>query len=344
MIGFVINHQFFQAFADYVLKFGYVNQTPVCAVSLQNLKKCFIGSPLFADIWNGGTLEKNVQVEFPTFLDSGSNVFSEKNAKYFDSDFLNWLHDHTTVLAQKSLAKEVLAYALLSCDLSLYAIPTWHVSAFSELLTKMQVINRGFLKPISGRKGMGTCKIWSDNKLDFTVRNIDGTFQLTEEWFLTYLARNEKDGLGSSVLLQPCFDFSLDESHAVDFRLLRHRGRTGAWEEVATYARIGTTNLVSNVSQGGFIGDPKETLAMIAGDQADSLFDEIMSLGEAIPKLIQQYRGDSAYCLGLDIAVDRTTLRPYVIEANTYPGTKYFTCQLAEKRVQYYQYLLEQQQ
>ena len=344
MIGFVINHQFFQAFADYLLKFGYVNQTPVCAVSMQNLKKCFGGSPLFADIWNGGTLEKDVQIEIPTFLDSGGNVFSEKNAEYFDAGFLNWLHDQTTVLTQKSLAKESLAHALLSCDLSLYAIPTWHVSTFSELLNRMQAINRGFLKPISGRKGLGTCKIWSDNRPHFTIRNIDGTFKLTEEWFLTYLARNEKDGLGSSVLLQPCLDFSLDESHAIDFRLLRHRGKNGVWEEVATYARIGATNLVSNVSQGGFIGDPRETLSVIAGDQADSLFDEIMFLGEAIPKLIQRFRGDSVFCLGLDVAVDRSTLRPYILEANTYPGTKYFTCQLAEKRVQYYQYLLEQQQ
>ena len=41
------------------------------------------------------------------------------------------------------------------------------------------------------------------------------------------------------------------------------------------------------------------------------------------------------------MGIDRGSLCPYVIEVNTFPGTRFHAWQLAEKRVQYFKYLLQ---
>ena len=43
----------------------------------------------------------------------------------------------------------------------------------------------------------------------------------------------------------------------------------------------------------------------------------------------------------IDVGIDRGSLCPYVIEVNTFPGTRFHAWQLAEKRVQYFKYLLQ---
>ena len=96
----------------------------------------------------------------------------------------------------------------------------------------------------------------------------------------------------------------------------------------------------TDISQGGYIADSKEILYQIAGDKGEDIYKEIMHIGEELPHLIQKYSDETVFCLGMDIAVDRQSMRPFILEANTYPGAKYPTRQLAEKRVRFYQYLL----
>lgn len=341
MVGYVLNNAFFREFSDYLLKFGAAYHVPVCAIPSQNIIKHFHGEPLYAEVWDGGRIAAH-EVDFPTYLDTSGKIYSDKYAAHFETGFISWLKSKTSILSQKSISKEKLVIAMLSSELSLYAIPTWHIETYSQLENTLIRLKQGLMKPTSGRKGKGVCKLHMENG-KIIVQTSTSISHFNEECFLSYISDIASNHLGETALLQPCFDFSLDDCHAVDFRLLRHRGRSGEWEEVATYARVGATSLVSNVSQGGFIADARETLQMIAGNSADALYEEIMYIGEALPPLIQRFRGNDAYCLGLDIAIDRQSMRPFVLEANTYPGTKFHICQLAEKRVQYYRYLLDNQ-
>lgn len=340
MIGFVYSDPNISEFTRSVLKYAYTYSVPVIGICLENLVAHFRGAPLTAVFWNGHDLE-TFETTLPEILDAEYNSFSKFGLEQYEPEFAIWLKEHTKILMQQaSIPKKDLPNAMLFGGLLQYSIPGWEIFNYSELVQRLSMIPSAIIKPTCGRKGKGVCKLQKSSDGTVKLLNNDGVLPLTEELFLDYLRKNTESGFGSSALLQPCMDFSYDDSHALDFRLLRHRGRTGAWEEVGTYARVGGSAFVANVSQSGFVADPKSVLHQIAGEKADEVYAEIMEIGEKLPVIIQKFRGDSAYCLGIDVGVDRATLQPYVIEANTYPATKYFYRQLSEKRVLFYEYIM----
>lgn len=339
LIGYV-SLQLDALFAEHLMKFCSAYHVPFCRVSFPALLEHYRGKPLLAERWDG-CCAAEFSTDLPLFLDAGGRLFTEKRLKKFDAGLSSWIQSNCKVLEQKTCAKPELPALMVAGGLSLYAIPTWNISSFHALHSVLKNIKTALIKPGYGRQGFGVFRLKQDENDAIFIQSASGISLFSEEDFVMMLKQNKACRMGDFLLLQPCLDFSLDEGHAVDFRLLRHRGRTGEWEEVATYARIGASSLVSNVSQGGCIADAKEILYDIAKDKADSLYDEIIYIGEALPRLIQEKCGESAFCLGLDIAIDRQSMRPFVLEANIYPGTKYHSYQLAEKRVQFYQYLLE---
>ena len=338
MIGYVTAEIDNNRFAECLMKFAYQYDVPCSVISLDNLKNHFTGSPLIARRWNGSSVEE-IDIPLPPCLDTGGNVFSPKYEYLYPPGFLPWINGTCKILIQKSISKSSLPSVLLASNLAQYAIPTWTVSTYSDIQKQLSMSKNLLIKPVKGRKGRGVCKIHVDSHQIPYISDADGMQILSEEVFLSIQEKNWSANLGTAYLMQPCLDFSLDDNHAVDFRLLRHRGRTGEWEEVATHAKIGGTQLVSNVAQGGYIDDVKNVLQTIAGSQVTALYDEIMYIGEELPRLIQKHQGDAAYCLGMDVAVDRKSLRPFILEANTYPGLQFHYLQAADKRVQFYQYL-----
>lgn len=339
IIGFVYPGVTCTDTARSILLHAAAYQIPVIAFSFPHLLSHFHGNPLIAERWDGKHIV-SFETVLPSILDSEKNIFTKKNLQPYGTEFSAWLKKDTRLLVQYSVKKEAIPQILLPTDLCSYMIPTWRVSSYSRLLQQLSFVKDAILKPDMGRQGMGVCKLSRQADGSVILQNKDGQESLTEALFSELLKAIPAKGLGEYFLLQPCLDFSLDESHAVDFRLLRHIGQDGTWEETATYARVGASALVSNVSQGGFIADARETLQSIAGAQTDALYDEIMTIGEKLPPLIQS-RGDATvFCLGMDIAIDRKTMRPFILEANTYPGTKFHARQLAESRAAYYSYLM----
>lgn len=340
MIGFYVRYDKLGEFATILLKFGAIYNVPIAAVYAKDLWSHYYGEPLYGYVWDHGEVIKR-EISMPPIFDIGGSVLKHSTNVNPKNEVAEWIRSQTKVLRQKSLPKSRLWEAMISGNLSEYAIPTWREKSFEMVEKKIQLLHTAFLKPDSGRKGKGAMILCQDAKGSIVSSNYSGDHQFTKDYFDAYMQENKSNNLGHAVLIQPFLDFKLDDQHAVDFRLLRHRGETGDWEEAATYARIGGSALVSNLAQGGYVGDPKEVLQVIAGDNAESLYDELLYLGQTVPKLIQKSLGDEVFCLGIDVAIDRQSLRPYVLEANTYPGTKYHLYQLAEKRVMYYRYLLQ---
>lgn len=340
MIGFLYEYVI-PGFVRQLMLYSKVYQVPFCAVPFNSFDKLVSGEQAEVMVLDGTEIKSTVSY-MPEMMDFPFKVDSKRGREFFGSAYVDSILAATKVLQQESLCKENLMKAMIGSPLSLYAIPTYYVKTFDDIAQRMKYIPKGFLKPSSGKQGIGAGKLSHDGDKLY-ILDSKGTHLFSEEFCKDYFERVRSKGFGFG-LLQPCFDFSLDESHAVDFRLLRHRGMNGEWEETATYARIGETGLVSNVSQGGFIGDAKTIVQRIAGVKADALYDEILMLGREVPALIQRSMGDNVFCIGMDVAIDRDSLRPFALEANTYPGTKYHYCQLAESRVRYYKYLLNNQE
>lgn len=249
----------------------------------------------------------------------------------------NWITEHTKPVDIGGMPKERLSHLLIHSGFLPFAIPTYHIYDYQQLLKYVSLIPRPIIKPAGGRKGFGVFQLKKTDEGIYMVGAHD-TMPLTEENWENYCKKLKENNM-SGVLLQPCLDFSLDENHTVDFRLLVARGGSGDWETIAIYPRIGRTKIVSNLSQGGFVGDAREVLEIISPERSENLMAQLEKIAAELPPVVQN-RCSPAAAFGIDVGIDRDTLQPYVLEINSKPGAKYYSWELAEKRVQYYRFLL----
>lgn len=291
-----------------------------------------------AVFWAKGSFV-DAEVNIPSFSDFRFVSRSLKGQPLMEQKW-NYLRENTTVVDNTGVPKEYVPQIMMRHALSVYAIPTYRVQTLQQLRQLLSVIPNAIIKPSDGRKGIGVRRILRSGS-DLIMEGRNSFQKIDESSWADYLQNLEGAGIGSPIL-QPRLDFSLDEQHAVDFRLLVARGGTGDWETVAIYPRIGAGTLVSNIAQGGYIGDCAEILSAIAGNQgkAAELMEELRYIAVSLPPLIQNYRTAPIAALGIDVGIDRESLRPFVLEANTKPSTKLHTWMFAEKKVQYYKYLL----
>lgn len=259
----------------------------------------------------------------------------------YGKERIDWLASHTNILQQASFHKDELMHAMILNGLGRYAIPSFPVKNYNDILREMRCIDPAIIKPVHGKQGLFVYKLFKKDQTVF-AEDQRGVQPFTEEFCENYFL-NVANRFGGDVILQPFLDFRYDDGHVLDFRLLRQRGADGRWEEVATFGRIGSNAITSNFHTGGSMIEADMALRAIAPDKANTLLDEIMMLGEKLPLLAEKYFGEKAFCIGFDIAVDRETLQPYVMESNLTPGLRFIQYQYADHRVNYYKYLLSKE-
>ena len=289
-----------------------------------------------AQVWTGREY-KSVITEIPLFSECNS-LPGKRMQEDIGEELSNYFTERTILVENHAIPKVGLSKLLLMSELYQFAIPTYSIADYSQATQYTHMFKAAILKPDSGKQGREVYKLTENAGLIYLTRDTEELF--TEQSFLDYQARIAERKLGKPII-QPFLNLTLDADHAVDFRLLVSRGGTGDWELVADYARIGAKNIVSNVSQGGYIGDTDEILHMISPERAASLKQDLMLISRELPKTIQSHRKKTICCLGIDVGIDRDTFQPYILEANTIPGTKYHLWNLAEKKVQYFRYLLD---
>ncbi len=288
--------------------------------------------------WNGASMETK-EIEVPIY--SENMMFRQKHiaSRYLNEDQYNWVLRHTKMTDSAGINKQDLPRILLSSPYAECAIPTYFVSSYEKLQALAQVMPVSIVKPSGGRLGLGVLHLdLKDGVL--MCRSSQKTRPMTPEVWQEYLEYLSKNKFGQPIF-QPRLNFTLDDRHALDFRLLVARGANGDWETVSISARIGSTNLVSNVARGGFACGAMDALTIIAGDKAETLMDKLRQLTVDLPRLIQSHCKNTITSIGFDIGIHRDTLQPYLLEANTNPGT-YLVWELSEVRVQYYGHLLSQ--
>ena len=299
---------------------------------------CTLSSPEVPVQYWDGTAFRQAVAPVPKILDCRFGLLKKKAYAWLQPERHRWLLEHSTFSDYYAIPKEKLSQLLMCSPLYDLAIPTYRVTEYEQLLRLAKMLQHCIVKPSGGYKGRHVCRVDYDG-VSLTKETLEGTEKLTQEQWAKYLDLLANEEMGQP-LLQPRLDFSLNDEHAVDFRLLVAHGGSGTWEEVAIYSRVGATKLVSNISGGGSFADAESVLSAIAGTEADKLLDRLHHIAAELPVFIQRQVERPITCLGIDVGIDRKTLDPYVLEANTFPGSKYHSWQLAHKRVQYYQYLL----
>lgn len=342
MIGFCVYKGNEYQLVDILSVFSYGNRVPFCSFEIDSMIFFRDMGVLPARLWNGDSYEQVELTEFPAIIDSYYPLGVIEKQCPEKKDLIDIIRSKATVLTQRSLHKDELAVALMRSDLNRYAIPTYQITSYNDLTTYVKLFKTAIMKPSHGRQGGGVILLrYEQSGVIYVVGNHECT-PFDEKKFLQYL-NNTASVRNGNCLIQPYLNFRLPDDRAYDFRLLCHRGTTGTWENVASYARIGSNPVTSNLAQGGYIAQMHEVLQQVAGDKWKEVYSEIEMLGKTVPALIEKYRGNDAICIGIDIGVDRSTLHPYVMETNALPGTKFHLYQFAEKRVQYYKYLLSKE-
>ena len=316
---------------------GKAYGVPICTYALSDID--METGTANAVFWREGTTVKKtvpcgglVDLQYSRILLPPDGDLREKN---------EWLVARSTIVDNSGIPKKQLSQILMSSPLAAYAIPTYAVSTPEQVEALCAVIPNAIIKPSGGRKGKGVNYILQEGGR-FFLKNKDSCTPLNSETWKEYLQYLNENSLGSPIL-QPRLSFCLDEKHALDFRLLVARGFTGNWETIDIYPRIGASPFVSNVAQGGYIGDTWEVLQSIAGDAAEQLLSELNMIARELPVLIQENCPAPITSFGIDVGIDLSSMRPFILEANTRPSTKLHTWRLAEKKVHYYKHLLSQE-
>lgn len=337
MIGFVQVGDKHQKTLDLISMFAFAKNVPFCHFTLDAVDSCMEGKPLLAKQWNGDTYV-TVETELPRYVDRIATVFGPLATSIYGTERAEWLSKHTIILNQRSFHKDELMVAMIQNGLGEYVIPSYYVNSCAEIERMMHVFSPAIIKPVKGKQGQLVYKLFKENG-QLIAEGPNGQHVFDEDFFSSYCFRLSVS-YGGKILLQPFLDFRYDNDRVLDFRLLRQRGADGSWEDVATYARIGSNAITSNIHAGGSMLWADTALQVIAPEKASALLEEIMMLGEKLPLLVEKYFGEDAFCIGFDIAVDRTTLHPYVMESNLTPGFRFTQYQYADHRVNYYKYLL----
>ena len=143
-------------------------------------------------------------------------------------------------------------------------------------------------------------------------------------------------------LMQKFIDAALPGGSPFDIRLHVRRDSRARWQVVRIYARIGRPGtIISNLSAGGSIGDALPILRSRYGAGAEAVHSRLQHLAEDLPRRIQRlYPGFMIDALGLDMGLDAEG-RPWLFEANSFPGAKYFETRDARPRIGYCLWLAE---
>lgn len=288
-----------------------------------------------AVIWNGSCFEI-VQADLPGYLESLYEI-----NRHFMSVYSQQIADALICknISKVNPPKDKLPQILIPAGLAEYVIPSITVRTFDEVRQGLVRWNKCVIKPTIGKRGRGV--MYADwNGGNARYENVSETAELTQQAWNEY-CRSMREY--KEYLLQPRLNFHNRGGQAIDFRILVSKGGDGTWEIVDIYVRYGQNHIVSNVAEGGLLGNAKDYLRSEFGDEDRKLFGKLCEIGIKVPQAYERILADRAESFyGIDVGIDLDTMLPFVIEVNAFPGTCFHKYHLAEKRVQYYKYLIAQ--
>ena len=217
---------------------------------------------------------------------------------------------------------------------------TFGVETYEQVVTSVAIMQDCIIKPSGGRQGRGVLSAKMDGA-SVLINDGERIQPLTEAYWAQYIQKLTDEDLKMPII-QPRLNFKF-EGKAMDFRLLTAKGRSGTWEIIKIYARVGSNEVTSNVSRGGYRDNLTVVLQKLCPEQAERLEKELYELALGVPEVIEQNNSSAANYFGIDVGIDCDTMQTYVVEANTFPQPGVSAKEIADKKTDYYLYLLEQE-
>ncbi|MCT8139480.1 YheC/YheD family protein [Anaerobacillus sp. CMMVII] len=187
------------------------------------------------------------------------------------------------------------------------------------------------LKPVSGSQGKGI----------FILTDLDNSYLLTAkkngESFQKILSKKQVEQLLNKIsakrkyLIQPFLQLTNNEERPFDLRVFLQRDKFGQWMEIGRGIRTGKIGeYTSNLGSGGEISSYAEWLQMLPLDAWQPLQQDIATLIERIPKVLENH-GQQLFEIGFDFGFDHNG-KLWLLEVNSKPGRKVITTCFPQKK------------
>ncbi len=276
------------------------------------------------------------QAYLPELLESSYYIVPQ-TMTMFPKEVVDWLIGKKVSKPLPTKAK--LPQLLIGGGAGELVIPTVVAQSYEAVCQNVMMLKHCVVKPDNGKRGWGVMYADYENGR-ITYETPEEAGELTSE---VWQERLQKYPHYRRYLVQPRLNFHDKTGQAVDFRLLVAKGLSGDWEIVDIYVRAGHSKIISNLSAGGFVGEAKAFLESDYDDTEHKLFYRLQQIALQVPKAVETVLAQEAEsCYGIDVGIDLDTMEMFVIEVNSFPGAAFHKYALAQKRVQYYRYLLDQ--
>lgn len=287
------------------------------------------GRMLVEDAW------VSIETILPPFIDIAPTCFTEKNQHIMDylraHTFLS--DDRTNRLSKRRLQeklKQDKKYAQL-------VIPTEKVTSHEDIEDFLNEHGKVVLKPVNGGRGRGVYVLRKEEN-KYILGYQKEQQELTHDGFVQYYEEALK---GNGYIVQKHIHSRTKQGDPFDCRIHVEKNGEGDWEVARNFVRIGIgQKVMSNVNQGGGIGDLEPFLEANFGEKSHEILGKINRLAATLPYKIEEWRNTHIMSLGFDVAIDpEGTL--YLFESNGFPLTTPLESQAAMLKTSYYKYLLE---
>lgn len=278
---------------------------------------------------------KTKKVDIPPFIDVVPYCFKKENREIMnylkDKTFLS--DDRTNVLSKIQL-QELLRN---DKDFSHLIIPTHHALQFEDMVKYVNEYSTVVLKPLKGIRGRGVY-ILSKNENNYTIGFKTEEKEMDESQLQSFF---EDEIKGKTYIIQKYIQSrTVYGGDPFDCRVHVEKGADGKWESARIFIRIGIgQKVISNVNQGGGVGNPEPFLKANFGEQWKEIMDALNQLVVTLPYKIEELRGTHIMSLGMDIGIDRDG-QLYLFEVNDGPDTSNLISKVAFLRSNYYNYVL----
>lgn len=275
-------------------------------------------------------------VDIPPFIDVVPYCFKKENREVMNylkgKTFLS--DDRTNVLSKIRL-QEMLKN---DKEFSHLIIPTHHAKQVEDIIHYINEYSTIVLKPLKGIRGRGVY-VLNERNGKYVVGFKTEERELDASELKTFFHEEIE---GKTYIIQKYVQSrTVYGGDPFDCRVHVEKGATGKWEIARHYIRIGIgQKVISNVNQGGGVGNPEPFLKANFGDQWQEINQNLENLVDTLPYKIEELRGTHIMSLGMDIGIDRDG-KLYLFEVNDGPDTSNLIARVAFLRSNYYNYILK---
>lgn len=280
---------------------------------------------------------EKVTAPLPRFIDISPILFSHKKYK----EVLDYLKKNTKlsiderhIILKSDLQKELQK----NKKLSHLAIPTRNVTSFNDLLDWLKKYNTIVAKPVRGMQGNG---VYIINYKEPDIYNIGIQKEedsLSKKEFEEFFAKKLQN---KGYIVQKYISSRSIYGDPYDCRIHFEKNGQGEWAVAKSFIRIGIgQKVVSNISQGGAVGNTKSFLKANFGEEkGKNIYLKLKKLASELPYEIEHITNKTLMNMGVDVGIDENG-DLYIFEINSFPIVTPHRSEIALLRVAYYKYVL----